>query len=242
MIPTLLLLIVSCPCIGSTLTDATQGHVHDMLQPPSSRPIPTAQQQSLLDYDFGLSMMGHFGIATFANTDNPCTSHGCPHVSSFNPGKVNATEIVKTAVDMGASELCMTAHHGAGFVMWFSNYTDYGVKFSSYQKDVLAAVAQECRQQGIHICYYFDLGDGYDSSHGVPAEEITQKQIGFLTELLGDPQYGPIHRLWLDDYFAAVPFWQNMSQTLFQKLSPDTLTVPGWDGWCVELRWLWLCA
>lgn len=197
----------------------------------AATPKPSAGQQQLLDFPFGLSMMAHFSIATFAGTDNPCGSHGCPPASAFAPATVNATQIVATAAAMGASELCLTAHHGAGFAMWDSNYTDYGVMHSRYPHDVVAAVAAEAARQGIRMCLYFDLGDGYDNSHHVNASVITAKQEGFLAELLGEPKYGPIHRMWLDDYFAAVPFWKKQSTASFQKLSPATVTMPGWDGW-----------
>ena len=54
----------------------------------------------------------------------------------------------------GASEVCITAHHEGGFTLWPSNFSDYGVKSSTWKNgkgDILKEFAAAARAANIKI-------------------------------------------------------------------------------------------
>lgn len=130
---------------------------------------------------------------------------------------------------MGATQICLTAHHGAGFTLWRSNLTAYGVQSSSYPTDLLAEFAASCRAHNLSICYYWDMGNGYGARQGLNGTQLLDVQLGWLREVVGAPgnKYGPIDRMWLDDFGGAG--YLEVS-ALVRSLSPDTVMSPGLDG------------
>eukprot|EP01047_Picozoa_sp_COSAG01_P012633 COSAG01_NODE_574_length_15291_cov_18.398368_2_plen_299_part_00 len=65
--------------------------------------------------------------------------------------------------------------------------------------DILAEFAAAARAAGIRICYYIGPNaNGWMLSQNYSAEEFLSAQLGEFRELLSDPRYGPVHRLWID--------------------------------------------
>eukprot|EP00041_Stephanoeca_diplocostata_P026782 m.727962 g.727962 ORF g.727962 m.727962 type:complete len:495 (+) comp23041_c0_seq2:163-1647(+) len=214
-------------CVSSPLSAQAASHAFSLPQ-PNTLQLRQMQQHPLVAFM-------HFSIATFVGVDNPCGKHGCPSASKFAPidlpasGLCNVSEWVATAKEMGATQICLTAHHGAGFTLWRSNVSDYGVKSSSYATDLLAEFAAACRAAGMSICYYWDLGDGYDAQRHMSPSALAARQTQWLTEILRQQdKYGPVDRLWLDDYGGRE--YLNLTR-LVETLSPHTLMVPGPHGW-----------
>lgn len=183
--------------------------------------------------------MGHFGISTFAGRDNPCTADGCPPVELFRPlirppaTHCDIPQWVAAARALGSRQICLTAHHGAGFTLWNSSLTNFSAARSPYGADLLAQFASECRRQNISICYYFDAGDAFDATAGATPAALFAKQRGWLREVLSNPAYGPVDRLWIDGWSdAADSFWGSRAggTRLVRTLSPGSLLVPGPDG------------
>lgn len=198
---------------------------------------PTPRQLALLQQP--VTTMGHFGISTFAGEDNPCNAKGCPPVAVFRPRirspatQCDISQWITAARALGSRQICLTAHHGAGFTLWNSSLTNYSAARSPYHADLLAQFASECRRQNISICYYFDAGDAFDAMGGATAAVLFAKQRGWLYEVLRNPAYGPVDRLWIDGWSdAADSFWGSSGggTRLVRTLSPGSLLVPGPDG------------
>lgn len=158
--------------------------------PPPRSPVPSPRQLALLRQP--VSAMAHFGIATFAGKDNPCTSVGCPPVTMFRPTtpgsrSCNIGSWVSAARALGARQICLTAHHGAGFTLWDSSLTNYSAPRSPYGADLLAQFASECRRQNVSICYYWDAADMYDTAAGTSPNALLSTQRGWLREVLANP-------------------------------------------------------
>lgn len=198
---------------------------------------PTAQQLALLQHP--VSAMAHFGISTFAGEDNPCNAKGCPPVTLFRPllrppaTRCDVHQWVTAARALGSRQICLTAHHGAGFTLWDSALTNYSAAHSPYGADLLVQFASECRRQNVSICYYWDSGDAFDATAGAAPETLFAKQRGWLHEVLSNPVYGPVDRLWIDGWSdSADSFWgsRGVGTRLVRGLSPRSLLVPGPDG------------
>jgi hypothetical protein len=54
----------------------------------------------------------------------------CLPAKAFNPSNLSTDQWVRTARDMGAGEICLTAHHEGGFCLWPTEYQNYSIKNS----------------------------------------------------------------------------------------------------------------
>ena len=129
----------------------------------------------------------------------------------FNPTAYDAEKWVKMAKDAGMNYITITARHHDGFSMFDSKVTDYTiVQRSPYKKDILKALAEACRKEGIKLFFYYSLVDWYRDDYfprGTSGKGINGKgegkwedYIAFmkaqLTELLTN--YGEIAGIWFD--------------------------------------------
>ena len=159
-----------------------------------SHAVPTPAQ--LLYQQRELSMFLHFSMCTFAGCEQNTCDANPP--SLFDPGALDATQWVETAVALGAKQICLTARHSGGFALWPSKHTNYSVKASPWRAgkgDVVAEFVAACRAGGISPCLYF-IADWDCHNANESAEVYLGRQQGMLGELLSN--YGTIDRLWLD--------------------------------------------
>ncbi len=134
--------------------------------------------------------------------------------SFFNPIAFNAHQWVKMAKDAGMKYITITSRHHDGFSMFDSKVTDYTiVKKTPYKKDVLKALAEACKKEGIKLFFYYSLLDWHDDNYfprgrtgtNIPGrgEGDWDTYITFmkaqLTELLTN--YGDIAGIWFDGHW-----------------------------------------
>ena len=73
-----------------------------------------------------------------------------PLAKQFNPVKFDAAEWVRIAREAGQKYIVITSKHHDGFSIFDSEASNYDVVDSTpYGKDILAALAEECRRQGV---------------------------------------------------------------------------------------------
>jgi hypothetical protein len=185
----------------------------------------------------GHAMFMHFGVSTFytkeghsarpsdlsipnecwhGSTVKPSPAHPCLSPKLFNPSNLSAPQWMRVAKQFGADEICITAHHEGGFALWPTNQSSYSVANSAWKHgkgDVLREFAAAARDAGIKICYYIGPNsNGWFMQRNYSAEEFIKRQLGMFEELLTEPAYGPVHRLWIDhpwqpchNYTSGVP-------------------------------------
>jgi alpha-L-fucosidase len=74
----------------------------------------------------------------------------------FNPTRFDAADWVSLAAEAGQKYMVVTAKHHDGFAMYDSDASAYNiVDASPYGKDVIAALARECKAQGLHFGFYY---------------------------------------------------------------------------------------
>jgi alpha-L-fucosidase len=118
---------------------------------------------------------------------------------AFNPVKFNAAEWVKIAKSAGMKYIVITSKHHDGFSMWNSEVSKYDVvDFAPYGKDVLKALSDECRRQGITLCFYHSIMDWHHpDANSDNWEKYRENYLKpQLKELLTG--YGKIGVLWFD--------------------------------------------
>jgi alpha-L-fucosidase len=143
--------------------------------------------------------------------------------AQFNPIRFDAKEWVSLAKEAGMKYMVITAKHHEGFAMYDSQLTNYDiVDATPYGRDPMKELAEECRRQGITLCFYYSVKDWHhpeyptlytrrekqhpDGFHGFPNPEADyQKYFDYLQgqvrELLTN--YGPIGIIWFDWYGDA---------------------------------------
>ena len=134
--------------------------------------------------------------------------------SFFNPIDFDPKEWVSLVKEAGMNYITITSRHHDGFSMFDSKVTDYDiVDATPYGKDVLKALAEECRKQGVKLFFYYSLLDWNRDDYfprgrtgkGIPGrgegewEEYITFMKAQLKELLTN--YGEIGGIWFDGHW-----------------------------------------
>ena len=162
---------------------------------------------------------------------------------AFYPHRFDAREWVSAVKAAGAKYICFTTRHHDSFSMWNTECSEYNiVDATPYGRDVLKALAKECRKQGIALHLYYSHADWWRDEYprGRTAKSVTGRdstRIDWptyydfmnrqITELLTN--YGPIRAIWFDGWWDhdedATPFdWQLDEQyALVHRLQPSCM-------------------
>lgn len=154
---------------------------------------PTTGQLAWQELEFGIFL--HFGLNTFFGKE---WGDGSLPPSAFNPTELDAREWVRVAKEAGARYLVLTAKHHDGFCLWPTETTEYSVAASPWRGgkgDVVAEVAEACREAGIGLGLYLSPWDRNSPVYEDPRaySDVYARQ---LTELC--TRYGPLIELWFD--------------------------------------------
>lgn len=148
----------------------------------------------------GLGVFFHVGINTFAGLE---WSDGTIPATDFAPTDLDADEWVRTAKELGAAYVILTAKHHDGFCLWPTATTSYSVASSPWKDghgDVVREVADACRRHDVELGLYLSPWDRnaecYDDPEAYDAFYLAQ-----LRELCTD--YGPLMELWFDGAGSA---------------------------------------
>ncbi|WP_268225074.1 alpha-L-fucosidase [Sinomicrobium oceani] len=160
------------------------------------------------------------------------------YARKFNPTSFDAEKWVATAKDAGMKYMVITSKHHDGFCLWDSEVTDYDiVDYSPYGKDILKALSEACKKQGIKFGLYHSIMDWHHpDSHadtyagGAPSENNEARFANYLENYL-KPQlkelvenYDPAI-LWFDGEWEK-EFTHRQGQELYQyvrALKPEII-------------------
>jgi alpha-L-fucosidase len=127
----------------------------------------------------------------------------------FNPIEFDAGQWVRTAKKAGMKYIVITSKHHDGFCLFDSKLTDYdAVDATPFKRDILKELSDECRKQGIKICWYHSIMDWHHPDYlprrrwedrpteGADFNRYIKHMKGQLEELVSN--YGEIGVLWFD--------------------------------------------
>ena len=134
--------------------------------------------------------------------------------------------------------ITVTSKHHDGFAMFESKVSDYNiVDATPYRKDVLKALAEECRRQGLKLFFYYSQLDWHHPDYfprggtgrwtGAPGAGQWTGYLDYmnaqLTELLTN--YGDIGGIWFDGMWDKPDAdWQlDRTYALIHRLQPGAL-------------------
>jgi alpha-L-fucosidase len=129
----------------------------------------------------------------------------------FNPIAFDAEEWVSLVKAAGIRYITITAKHHDGFAMFDSHVSDWDiVDRTPYGKDVIAALAEECRRQGIKLFFYYSQLDWHHPDYfprgrtghaaGRPDAGDWYRYIDYMDAQLREllTKYGSIGGIWFD--------------------------------------------
>ncbi len=139
---------------------------------------PGPVQKDWMALGYGLFL--HLGPNTFAGVgwgDGKFPAH------DFAPSELNLAQWADMAADAGMRYAVLTAKHHDGFCFWPSQHTDYCVKNSPGQPDVVNRFVEAFRKAGLKVGLYYSLWD-----RNYPAYEDDARYAEYIraqmTELL----------------------------------------------------------
>ena len=161
--------------------------------------------------------------------------------NAFYPYAFDAKAWAKVFKKAGARYITFTTRHHDGFSMWNTQQSDYNIMHTPYGKDVVAQLAEACRENNLALHLYYShidwMRDDYPmgrTGRGVgkdTAKADWPHYFAFmnrqLTELL--TQYGAVRAIWFDgwwDHDQTKPAfdWQLPEQyALIHRLQPACL-------------------
>ena len=156
----------------------------------------------------------------------------------FDPEAFDPAEWVAMAKAAGMKYITITSKHHDGFAMFDSAASDWDiVDRTPYGKDVLKALAEECRKQGLKLFFYYSQLDWHHPDYfprgrtgrdaGRPDAGNWDRYIDYmnaqLTELL--TSYGPIGGIWFDGWWDRPDASWRLDETyrLIHRLQPAAL-------------------
>jgi alpha-L-fucosidase len=130
-------------------------------------------------------------------------------VHAFNPEKFDAGAWVKMAKDAGMKYIVITSKHHDGFGLFNSQYTDFDIMSTPFQRDILKELSEACKKEGIKMCWYHSIMDWHHPDYlprrdweterttaGADFNRYIEYLKNQLRELLTN--YGEIGVLWFD--------------------------------------------
>ena len=166
-----------------------------ILSVPSEKPNPAQQKQ--IDRKYGMFL--HFGMNTYLGKQ---WSDGTDPASAYNPPAdlaEKAAEWVRIAKKAGMRSIVLTTKHHEGFCLWDSKYTEHDIANPAipHKIDVVRAVSDACKKEGIAFSVYYSLWDRNAPSY---KDADKHKYIVYMKNQLEElmTQYGPVAELWFD--------------------------------------------
>ncbi|MCM1114596.1 MAG: alpha-L-fucosidase [Clostridium sp.] len=173
----------------------------------------------------------HFGMNTATARE---WGNGKETVDDFTIKSIDAKQWVRTIKNSGATGIILTCKHHDGFCLWESAYTDFCIKNTTFEGDIVKMVSEECHKQGMDFGVYLSPWDMHDARYGT--EAYNDYFCNQLTELLTN--YGDVFEVWFDGAKGkeAAEFeydWQRIF-SLVHKLQPKAnMAICGPD-----IRWV----
>ena len=130
-------------------------------------------------------------------------------VGQFHPSGFNPDHWVRAAKNAGMKYIVITTKHHDGFCLFDTKETDFSVMTTPFKRDIMKALADACRKEGIQICWYYSIMDWHHPDYpprrewetdrpdsGADFRRYVRYMKAELKELLTN--YGPIGVLWFD--------------------------------------------
>ena len=151
--------------------------------------VPSENQIRLAEKPF--YCFTHFGMNTATARE---WGTGAESADEFTIKSINPMQWAKSVKAAGATGIILTCKHHDGFCLWPSAYTEFSVKNSDFDGDIVKMVSDACKAESLDFGVYLSPWDMHEESYGT--EAYNDYFCNQLTELLTN--YGKINEVWFD--------------------------------------------
>lgn len=193
------------------------------VEPEAIPPLPTSQQLAWHDLEFYWFI--HFGPNTFTDKE---WGLGDEPADAFNPTTLDCNQWASIAKQSGAKGIILTAKHHDGFCLWPSKYSQHTVRESKWENgkgDVVKALSEACKANGLLFGIYLSPWDRNHPEYGTPA--YNDVYVNTMTEVI--TQYGPLFEFWWDGANGEGPNGKKQEydfhrfEKVIRDLTPNTV-------------------
>ncbi len=133
----------------------------------------------------------------------------------FNPVKFDADAWAAMAADAGMQYIVITSKHHDGFALFDSEFSDFDVMATPFQRDIMAELAEATRAHGMKMCWYHSIMDWHHPDYLPRREwEAADRPVGdadmdryvsYMFNQVGEllTKYGDIGVMWFDGEWEA---------------------------------------
>ncbi len=151
--------------------------------------LPSQAQAQKADKPFYCFI--HYGMNTATGRE---WGNAAETVDDFDITKFRPKQWIKAIKASGATGVILTCKHHDGFCLWATGTTDFNVMNTKLNQDVVWAVKEACKAEGLDFGIYISPWDMHEKTYVTPAyNDFFCRQ---LTELL--TKYGEIFEVWFD--------------------------------------------
>ncbi len=93
--------------------------------------------------------------------------------ASFNPVEWDPVALARLAKQAGARYLVFTARHHAGYSMFHTAHSDFGIQNSPFGRDITRELVEAIRAEGIRVGIYYSLSDWHHPDY--PAFQMSDR-------------------------------------------------------------------
>ncbi len=86
-------------------------------------------------------------------------------INEFNPVKFDPDLWLDQLEKVGMEFICLTTKHHDGFCLFDTEYTDYNIMNTPYQKDIVAVLAEACHRRGTPLGLYYSIPDWHHQNY-----------------------------------------------------------------------------
>jgi len=145
-------------------------------------------------------MFLHFGPSTFSGLTGEAAAnrYGAQElVGLYRPSRLDPAQWARVAKETGFRGMVLTAKHHDGFSLWPAPHSicNVGLCPEPFNQDVLKALSEACREEGLSFGVYLSPWDKNDPVFGT--QEYNNHYTDALNSLL-DGSYGPVSEVWFD--------------------------------------------
>ena len=188
--------------------------------PAPVEPVPSPEQLAWQELEYYAFV--HFNMNTFTDME---WGLGDEPPSSFNPTELDTRQWARVAKEAGMKGIILTAKHHDGFCLWPTAFSEHSVKNSPWKNgegDVVAELAEACKEYGLKMGIYLSPWDRNHPEYGRP-EYVTYYRNQVI-ELLSN--YGDIFEFWVDGANGGDGYYGGANETR----NVDRTTYYDWDS------------
>jgi len=149
--------------------------------------------------------------------------------AQFNPTQFNADEFVRIAKDAGMKYMVLTSKHHEGFAMFKSSDPFNVVDATPYKRDIVKALSEACKKQGMHFGLYYSQAQDWNHPGGIEcAGHWDKAQEGSFDDYLDKVAVPQIKEI-LANYKPEILWWDTpceMTLARAAKFAPTLSLYP----------------